>query len=175
MHLLPPPGPAQRSQTASGAEAPLRRTVSRDRTAKHTRGLLTYLPLRNSLLPASVIISKAAEAAFYGDPCFSGQFRGALFIALQPARNAPQQRRTTCLDGAEAVWAISAGRAALAALFDNSGGGFVSAIDSGRAQSSGPRCRGARRADLSRNSGLKISARRCFHFSRKRKRAGEPP
>lgn len=121
---------------------------------KHT-GLLTYLPLRNSLLSASLIISKATEAAFYGDPCFSGQFRGALFIALQPARNAPQQRRTPCLVEAEAVWAISAGRGALAVLFDNSGGGFVNTIDSGRAQSSAPRSRGSRRMDLSRSSNLK--------------------
>lgn len=129
-------------------------SFSQQNSQNHT-GSLPYLPLRNSLLPASVIISKAAEAAFSGDPCFSGQFRGALFIALQPARNAQQQRCTPCLNGAEAVWAISAGRGALAALFDNSGGGLASTIDSERAQSSGPRSRGAQRKDLSRSSSFK--------------------
>lgn len=64
----------------------------------------------------------------------SGQFHGTLVIALQPARNAPQQRRTRGLNGADAVWATSAGSGQPDALFDISGEGFVEEIDAGRAQ-----------------------------------------
>lgn len=121
MHLLPLPGRA-RMRRLSVEHRRRRRDAHFQEPRPAMSEHLTYLPLRNSLLPVSVIISKAAEAAFYGDPCFSGQFRGALVIALQPARRAPQQRRTPCLNGGEAVWAISAGRGAPAALFDISGG-----------------------------------------------------
>lgn len=101
---------------------------------KKTKHVLTYLPRRDNLLLGSAIISKAPKSAFYGDPCLSGQFRGALVISLQPARNAPQQRRTQCLDGADAVWANSAGSTEPHGLFDISGEGFTGEIDIGRAQ-----------------------------------------
>lgn len=64
----------------------------------------------------------------------SGQFRGAVVISLQPARNAPQQRRTPGLDRADAAWANSAGSRQTGGLFDISGEGFVEEIDAGRAQ-----------------------------------------
>lgn len=94
----------------------------------------TYLLLHCSLSLRSAIISKAPKSAFYGDPCFSGQFRGALVISLQPARNAPQQRRTQCLNRANAVWASSAGSGEPRGLFDISGEGSEGEIDIERAQ-----------------------------------------
>lgn len=80
-------------------QRPLRRTVrgtkepltEKEGTPRALTHVPTYLPLRDSLLLASAIISKAPKSAFYGDPCLSGQFRGALVISLQPARNAPQR------------------------------------------------------------------------------------
>lgn len=43
----------------------------------------SYLLLSETVPLGSAIISKATKAAaFYGDPCLSGQFRGALVIAL---------------------------------------------------------------------------------------------
>lgn len=101
---------------------------------KNTKHVQTYLPRRDNRLLTSAIISKAPKSAFYGDPCLSGQFRGALVISLQPARNAPQQRRTQCLDGADAVWASSAGSTEPHGLFDISGEGFTGEIDIGRVQ-----------------------------------------
>lgn len=68
------------------------------RHPSHETNISTYLPLRDSFPPGSAIISKAPISAFYGDPCLPGQFRGALVISLQPARNAPQQRRTRCFE-----------------------------------------------------------------------------
>lgn len=105
----------------------------RAKTHTHTN-VSTYLPLRDNLPVASAIISKAPKSAFYGDPCLSGQFRGALVISLQPARNAPQQRRTRCLNGAEAVWAISARNGEPRGLFHISGEGFTAQIDTERRQ-----------------------------------------
>lgn len=100
----------------------------------HNTHVFTYLPQSESLPLGSAIISKAPKSAFYGDPCLSGQFHGALVISLQPARNAPQQRRTRGLNGADAVWANSAGSRQPGGLFDISGEGFVEQIDAGRAQ-----------------------------------------
>lgn len=123
--------------------------------------VFTYLPRSDSLLLGSAIISKAPKSAFYWDPCLSGQFRGALVISLQPARNAPQQRRTRCLNGADAVWASSAGTGEPHGLFDISGEGFVDEIDTGRAQWSGMWSRGYGRVGLSRSCNLK-SPRQVF-------------
>lgn len=123
--------------------------------AIHKTHFFTYLPLSESLPLDSEVISKAPKSAFYGDPCLSGQFRGALVISLQPARNAPQQRRTRGLNRADAVWANSAGSRQTGGLFDISGEGFVEEIDAGRAQWSGMWCRGYGRVDLSRSCNLK--------------------
>lgn len=125
----------------------------------------TYLLLHCSLSLRSAIISKAPKSAFYGDPCFSGQFRGALVISLQPARNAPQQRRTQCLNRANAVWASSAGSGEPRGLFDISGEGSEGEIDIERAQWSGTRSSGYCRVDLSRNCNLE-SSRQVFSLSR---------
>lgn len=123
--------------------------------------IFTYLPRRDSLPQCSAIISKAPKSAFYGDPCLSAQFRGALVISLQPARNAPQPRRTQCLNGADAVWASSAVFSEPHGLFDISGEGFVEEIDTERAQWSGIWSRGYRKVDLSRSCNLK-SSRQVF-------------
>lgn len=83
-----------RPSTASAAEnssGHKRATYRKEGTPRALTHVPTYLPLRDSLLLASAIISKAPKSAFYGDPCLSGQFRGALVISLQPARNAPQR------------------------------------------------------------------------------------
>lgn len=90
----------------------------------------------------------------------SGQFRGALVISLQPARNAPQQRRTQGLNGAEAVWANSAGSREPHGLFDISGEGFTDEIDTERNElGGGVEGRGdGGGGDLSRSCNLKSPA-----------------
>lgn len=86
----------------------------------------------------------------------SGQFRGALVISLQPARNAPQQEtRSVFRSGAEAVWANSAGATEPHGLFHISGEGLTREIDTGRAQWSRARRRGNGRVVLSPSSDLR--------------------
>lgn len=69
--------------TLPAAESSLGKNEPPQKTNPTHTHVFTYLPLRDSLLLASAIISKAPKSAFYGDPCLSGQFRGALVISLQ--------------------------------------------------------------------------------------------
>lgn len=86
----------------------------------------------------------------------SGQFRGALVISLQPARNAPQQETHSVFrSGAEAVWANSAGATEPHGLFHISGEGLTREIDTERAQWRRARRRGYGRVVLSPSSDLR--------------------
>lgn len=151
----------RKCQTISAADIRLRiNTACCDQFGNNgaKTNVFTYLPHSDNLPQGSETISKAPKSAFYGDPCLSGQFRGALVISLQPARNAPQQRRTQFLNWADAVWASSAGYAEPHDLFDISGEGFVEEIDNERVQWRSMWSRGYRRVDLSRNCNLKSAS-----------------